>query len=107
MGYGQVSGKVVYKGTKSGKHFSVYLMPTEGKSAAPLYMLVAPYPGRFHFAEVIEGKYKVEACWSDEPPGAAAAPKGFASGHAGVIEVKARQQVDDVTVNLADAAAQK
>lgn len=92
-GFGQVTGKATLKGFNSGKACSISLYPTEPKSDAALYTITMPTAGRFHFAEVMPGKYRLDAVITD-------GAKTVAKGTVAAIEVKDRQTVADLTVAL-------
>jgi hypothetical protein len=94
-GFGQVSGKAAYQGFNKGKVCLITLTPTETKGAEALYTIMMPYPGRFHFADVMAGKYRLDAALKDEK-------KTLAAGSAGVIDVKERQTVEDVSITLTE-----
>jgi hypothetical protein len=92
-GFGQVSGRTTLKGFNTGKSCTVSLFPTETKSDAALYTITSPSPGRFHFAEVMPGKYRVDAAISTDG-------KTVAKGSAGTVEVKDRQVVENLAITL-------
>ncbi len=94
-GFGQVSGKAAYQGFNNGKVCVITLTPSDKKGAEALYTILMPYPGRFHFADVMAGKYRLDAALKDEK-------KTLAAGSAGVIEVKERQAVEDVSITLTE-----
>ena len=93
-GFGQVSGRTTLKGFNNGKACSVSLSPIEPKSAEALYVITTPSPGRFHFAEVMPGKYRLDAAITGD------GGKAVAKGSAGTIEVKERQAVEDLAIAL-------
>lgn len=92
-GFGQVIGKATLKGFNNGKACSISLFATEPKSDVPLYSITMPTPGRFHFAEVMPGKYRLDAVVTD-------GGKTVAKGSAGAIEVKDRQTVENLAIAL-------